>query len=360
MDLEKEKTGAPCDDADSQFTIHDSQSGNEGDAVDGDADSQFTIHNAQSEDEGDASCDDANSQCTIHNAQLGDEGGASCDDANDGESEDEGESESESEGEPPPAKKAGVKLIVPEHTRRLPLSVIAALLGVVLGSIPVVLLTYITNITFYPLFIIAPLLIHLLNSVFKGCRDIRAFVVNAVFSLAGMYTTAVACQAALYTSLLGISISWIPRLTAMAFGQPKVLPSSASAYMYLFIFTVLGICIAWELLRAGMAAQCAVDSEPGDGGEPGDDGEACDVAGDEDEINSQCTVHDAQLGDEDEADSQCTVHDAQSGDTNGEDDAEDADDETCDAQPEVVEDPGCETSDAETGNENGADRAPVE
>jgi len=192
-----------------------------------------------------------------------------------------------------------------------------------------------------------------------------------------MYTTAVACQAALYTSLYGISISWIPRLTAMAFGQPKVLPSSASAYMYLFIFTVLGICIAWELLRAGMAAQRAVDSEPGGGGEHGDDGGACDVAGDEDEINSQCTVHDAQLGDEDEADvagdadsadSQCTMHDAQSEDEDGDEansqctihDAQLGDVDAGDADGDDGEDPGCETSDAETGNENGADRAPVE
>ena len=133
----------------------------------------------------------------------------------------------------------------------LPVSLLAALIGALLGIIPATLLAYLTGILFYPFFIAAPLLAYLFNSLLKGGRDIRALVVTAVFSLACAYITALACQAALYTSAHNMSIFQILLLTGLELGESGVLPASASAYIYPLVFTVFGVAVVGVLLLSG-------------------------------------------------------------------------------------------------------------
>ena len=132
----------------------------------------------------------------------------------------------------------------------LPISLLAGLIGLLLGPIPAIASVLITGKVFYPLFIAAPLIMWFFGSLLKGGRDVRAVIVTAAFSLAATYLTAVACQAALYTSFHEYPIFRIPVITALIFGRLGALPASASAYVYSLLFTALGVFLASELTRS--------------------------------------------------------------------------------------------------------------
>ena len=140
-------------------------------------------------------------------------------------------------------------LINPAYNGLLPISLLAALIGMLLGPIPVIAIVLIAGSVFYPLFVVAPLLMYFFNSLLKGGRDIRALIVTAVFSFASAYMAALACQAAIYTSFRNFSVFQIPTITALIFGRSGALPASASAYVYPLIFTALGVVIAAEMMR---------------------------------------------------------------------------------------------------------------
>jgi hypothetical protein len=143
----------------------------------------------------------------------------------------------------------------PVQKERLLFSLFAALVGAILGLIPATLSAYWFKATFYPLFVAAPLLIYLFNKLFRGSRDMRTFVITTGFSLASAYVTALAChvtvivhQVLLVLPTFEMSISRIPGFTVDALVQPSILPESASAFVYPFVFTALGIIITLELL----------------------------------------------------------------------------------------------------------------
>lgn len=144
--------------------------------------------------------------------------------------------------------------------------ILAAVFGAALAPVPAVLCAYLIGVPFYPLFVVAPLLIYFFNKLVRGTRSYFAVAVNIVFSLASAYITAIACQAALFISYTGMPLGSIFRLTFEAFGRSGVLPSSASAYAYPLVFTLLGICAAWELLRVKRPAsdgdEVDSDAEP--------------------------------------------------------------------------------------------------
>ena len=137
-----------------------------------------------------------------------------------------------------------------EQNKQFPASLLAALIGLLLGPIPVVAGVLIANRIFYPFFVAAPLVMFLFNSLLKGGRDFRALVAAIVFSLASAYLGAVACQVAFYVVNDGVSVFRIPAITAMLLGVSGVLPASASAYVYPLVFTALGVVIAAELSRS--------------------------------------------------------------------------------------------------------------
>ena len=195
--------------------------------------------------------------------------------------------------------KRGLLFINPAYNKLLPATVLAALIGLLLGSIPAIAVTLILGKVFYPLFIVIPLLIYLFNKLLKGGRDGRALIVTIVFSLAGAYLTALACQATLYVLYYDISVLQIPVITALVINRPGVLPSSASSYAYPLIFTVLGIFIAAELFRGRENAESGMQDEELE---------------DEDSENSESVMQDEELEDED---SQITNYKLQC--TNGDD-----------------------------------------
>ena len=201
----------------------------------------------------------------------------------DDESEDaeDGESEADVAGESGVSKK--MFFIDRSYDGLLPVSLLAALIGALLGLIPATLLAYLTGIVFYPFFVAAPLLAFLFNKLLKGGRDLRALISVAVFSLACSYVTALACQAAIYISAHNLPIFQIFLLTGLELGKSGVLPASASAYIYPLVFTVFGVALVWELLR-GVKPRDAEQPEPAE--EDSDEDElpdADEVENDEDE-----------------------------------------------------------------------------
>ena len=146
-------------------------------------------------------------------------------------------------------KKTGARLLDTAYNGLLPVSLLAALIGMILGPIPSVICILIVGKTFYPLFIAAPLLIYVFSALLKGGRDIRAIVITAVFSLAGAYLTAVSCEATYIAIEQRAFVLQIPLLIAMNLGSVDILPAFASAYIYPLIFTALGVVVAAQLLK---------------------------------------------------------------------------------------------------------------
>ena len=137
----------------------------------------------------------------------------------------------------------------------LPVTLLAALIGLLLGPILAVACVYITGRMFYPLFIAAPLLIYLFNLLLRGERGIRAIVVTVLFSLASAYLAALSQTAALYAILRNLAVLEIPSIIVLIFGRSDAilttdtLLASASAYIYPLVFTALGVVIAAMLLK---------------------------------------------------------------------------------------------------------------
>jgi len=138
-----------------------------------------------------------------------------------------------------------------EYKGFLATSFVAALIGAVLGVIPVTLIAFATGMIFYPLFIAAPLLTYPFNSLLKGRRCVGSIIIATIFSVASAYVSAVACQAALYISAHSMSVFQIPLLTALALGKPGVIPATVSAYAYPLVFILFGLAITSELLVSG-------------------------------------------------------------------------------------------------------------
>ena len=168
----------------------------------------------------------------------------------DGAADDATEDETEAGGAADGEDNRAPGWVDPAYNGLLQFTLLAALLGLLLGPIPAIVSVLIGGSVFYPFFVVGPLLMYLFNKLLKGGRDIRSLIVIAVFSLAGAYLTALSCRAALYVTLRSLSVFRIPEFVAMAFGRPDALPPSASAYVYPLIFTALGVILAAELLRA--------------------------------------------------------------------------------------------------------------
>jgi len=200
--------------------------------------------------------DKADDEAKDADADEADDGATDADKADD-EEEESGEAEDESKDKPAAAAAVKIKLSPIDSTdsKRLPLTIIACLLGAVIGAAPAALYTYFFESMFFPLFVIAPLLAYLLNRLLKGCRDCRAFAILTVFSLTSAYTTLIACRAAVFVLVNDMPIIDIPTLVGYAFGRAGAVSWSPSTIVYPLVFTVLGIFLAWELLRAERVAK---------------------------------------------------------------------------------------------------------
>ena len=191
----------------------------------------------------------------------------------------------------------------PAYNKLLPISLLAGLIGLVLGPIPAVAGALIFGRSLYPLFIAAPLLMHFFNKILKGGRDIRAVVIFSVFSLVCAYLTALLCLSASYSVVnsLNWSVFKILREALLLFGGFTYIPISlsASAYAYPLVFTALGVVLSALLMHSKQTPPCDLCEIPEDEAEDDENGETPDdqdAEGDNDDtLDNQDTE-----GDEDD------------------------------------------------------------
>ena len=239
-----------------------------------------------------------------------------------GESEDADEGEDadidEGEGTGNSVSKVRIPLKNPAYNGLLPISLLAGLIGFLLGPIPAVLFTLlsdssnimvsgdITSNIFYPLFVAAPLIIYLFNSLLKGGRDIRAIIVTAVFSLFSAYLTVLLCiVVTLYTAGVNLTVMQVLMEVTASIGRLDYLPISefASAYAYPLIFTALGVVIAALLLRGKPSQRTekdktCEDTESNETEEPEESVEPEETAETEDTAETEESVHETAESDE--------------------------------------------------------------
>jgi len=219
--------------------------------------------------------------------------------------------------------KVKLSLIDPADGKRLPLSILAGIVGAGFGIVIIALLSYLIDSVFFPLFVIGPLLICFFNYVFNGARDIRAFIVIVVFSLLFLYTAELSGRAALYVRMFdGLSVFRIPALVAEAFGRFDAFSRSASANIFPLVFTVLGVFISWEILRAGRVKSSESGNEDEADNEDEDSTDSEDNTDDEDEDSADSEFN-SDDEDEDSADVEVNAEDED--DASAENSAEDED-----------------------------------
>ena len=254
---------------------------------------EFGIRNSESEDDGDDTADEVEA--------TDDEGDDTVDEVEAETSDDGGDDTvDEVEAVDTSSDVGGVILIDPAYSKRLPFSLLAGLLGAILGMIPAALCTYWFGSTFYPLFVAAPLLIFLFNKLFKGGCDIRTLFITAGFSLASAYVTALASQVAILMLHFNLPVRYLLPFTAEALAEPDLLPWPVPVYVYPLVFVALGVAITWELLRNEAQRSSGGElkqenGEPDDGAE--DTTEAADESGGEDTLETADGELEREIGD---------------------------------------------------------------
>ena len=128
------------------------------------------------------------------------------------------------------------------------LSIVGALVGIVVGLIPVTAWTYVFKANFFPLYALCPLSAYLFMRLFRAEYDASSVMVLTFFSALGTYLALLSCQAAHHVISFKMSVLEIPILTILSFGKTGVIPPTASNIVFPAIFAALGIFVSIALL----------------------------------------------------------------------------------------------------------------
>lgn len=115
--------------------------------------------------------------------------------------------------------------------RKVFLSVIAAVIGAVCGSLPLLIEIFIKGKTSHFLFILIPLAITFFMVTFKGWRGKAAFIITLIFSVAGIFFV----NFILFKSSSSFSGVW---------------EAFKSESFYSYIFVLIGSAIGYEFLTS--------------------------------------------------------------------------------------------------------------
>lgn len=130
----------------------------------------------------------------------------------------------------------------------LPISIVGALLGMLVGIIPSIIGILLFKSTYAVLFLTIPLGICGGIIMLKGYRDKCALILMIIFSLLGVYLTIVIYESAIFAVLYNMSLFNIPLITILMFGSADIWSSFSLNSIYAFIFVALGVWISWEIL----------------------------------------------------------------------------------------------------------------
>jgi len=128
------------------------------------------------------------------------------------------------------------------------LAVLGALVGMVVGLIPVTVWTYVCKTDFFPLYALIPIAVYLFMRLFRAKHDTSSIMLLIFFSALGAYLALLSCQAAFDVISLKMSVLEIPLLTVLSIGKSGVIPLGASQLLFPVIFSALGIFASIALL----------------------------------------------------------------------------------------------------------------
>ncbi len=132
-----------------------------------------------------------------------------------------------------------------------PISIIGAFVGMLIGTLPASIWALIFGFSFTPLYLLVPLCIYFGIRLFRGVDGKRGLILIIIFSLIGLYLTALSCQATVDVVRFKMSILNLPLVTIAMIGKSGVLPSPAfsSANVFPVVFTAIGVMLTYEPLR---------------------------------------------------------------------------------------------------------------
>jgi hypothetical protein len=136
-----------------------------------------------------------------------------------------------------------------------PATLVGGLLGMLDGTLPASLWYLIFRASFTPLYVLLPLCIYLGIKLFRGFTGRRGMIALCVFSVIGFYLTLLSIQAAAYIMKFQMLFLNLPLVTVTLIGQRGVLtgPVFSSEYAFPFVFSLLGVFLAKELLMHHIA-----------------------------------------------------------------------------------------------------------
>ena len=142
---------------------------------------------------------------------------------------------------------AAIKLDSDAHW---PVSIVGAFIGMLVGTLPASIWTLIFGASFSPLYLLMPLCVFYGIKILRGYMGRRGFILTVLFSLLGLYLTALSCQAVGDVMKFKMSVFQLPLVTIAMIGEKGALPSPAfsSANVFPFVFTAIGAALAHELL----------------------------------------------------------------------------------------------------------------
>jgi hypothetical protein len=153
------------------------------------------------------------------------------------------------------------------HDALLPVTVVGGLLGMLAGTLPATVWYLIFGRSFSFMYLFLPLLVYLGIRLLRGYGGRRGIVAASIFTAFGFYLTLLSCRAAAFVLYWkGMSFVNVPFVTITMIGQRGVLQGSAvsTAYILPFVFTLIGMFLAGELLLAKRAPSPAPEPAPED------------------------------------------------------------------------------------------------
>ena len=136
------------------------------------------------------------------------------------------------------------------HEAHWPISVVGAFIGMLAGTLPASIWALVFSGVFTPLYVFVPLFIYYGIRIFRGYDGRRGFVLTLIFSLLGLYLTALSVLATVDVLRFKMFILNLPLVTIGMIGKSGI-PSSpflSSANVFPVVFTAIGVALAYELL----------------------------------------------------------------------------------------------------------------
>ena len=132
----------------------------------------------------------------------------------------------------------------------LPASVVGGFIGMLVGTLPVVIWFMVFRFTFSPMYVFLPLFVYLGLKLFGGFRGRMGLITLCGFTVLGFFFTLLSVEAAVDILRYGMTIFNVPLVAVTLIGQQDVLagPLFSSAYVFPLIFSLLGVFISEELL----------------------------------------------------------------------------------------------------------------